>query len=239
MHVDVVRTGVVRPKRAQRGVRRYLPGGWADSTLPVQAFAVHHPEGICLFDTGQSVAAAPLPGLHPFLRLARFELGEEDHAARSVDPRAVRWLVLSHLHTDHVGGAAAFPEAEIVVSRGEWERAAGLRGRLRGYVPHHWPAGVEPRLVDPGPPPVGPFAASYDVVGDGTLLVVPLPGHTPHHVGLLARGGGRAWLLAGDAAHTAAELAAARPELASWCEENGVVILTTHDPAAERLAAAG
>ena len=33
-------TGVVRPKRAQRGVRRYLPAGWAEHVLPVNAFAI-------------------------------------------------------------------------------------------------------------------------------------------------------------------------------------------------------
>ena len=49
MHVVAVSTGRVRSKRAVRGVRRYLPGGWSDVTLPVNVFAVTHPDGELLF----------------------------------------------------------------------------------------------------------------------------------------------------------------------------------------------
>jgi len=191
-------TGRVRGKR-RPGVLRYLPGGWSDETLPVHAFAVEHPHGVCLFDTGQTARAAHpgyLPRWHPFLRLARFELEPADEAASQLDPSTVRWVVLSHLHTDHVGAVAAFTHADVCVSRTEWEHAAGVRGRLRGYVPQHWPPGLTPRLVDFMGPPAGSFPASYDVAGDGTLLMVPLPGHTPGHAGLLVEGD---TLLAGDA----------------------------------------
>ena len=205
MEVHVLTTGAVRPKRATRGPRRYLPGGWSDETLPVRAFLVEHPDGLCLFDTGQSARAAEpgyLPRWHPFIRLSRFELRPEDEAAaqlrrRGLRPESVRWIVLSHLHNDHVGGLAAFPGSEVLVSRLEWERSRGLRGRLRGFVPRQWPAGMEPTLVDFDGPAVGPFPASHDLAGDGSLLLVRTPGHTPGHMSLLAGG----HLLAGDAPH--------------------------------------
>ena len=84
---------------------------------------------------------------HPFLWTSRFELDAADELAaqlpaRGLDPAGVRWIVLSHLHTDHVGNVAAFGQAEVVVTRVEWERAQGIRGHLRGYIPHRWPAGV-------------------------------------------------------------------------------------------------
>jgi glyoxylase-like metal-dependent hydrolase (beta-lactamase superfamily II) len=225
VEVRAVTTGRVRPKARARGPRRYLPGGWSGETLPVNAFAVSHPDGICLFDTGQTArAAAPgyLPRWHPFLRLARFELGPEDEVAAQVDPASVRWVVLSHLHTDHVGGLEPFARAEVLVARTEWERARGLAGRLRGYLPQHWPAGLEPRLVDFDGPAVGPFPGSYDVAGDARLLVVPLPGHTPGHLGLLVGDGGNpTHLLAGDADELP-------PELARHCRERGVAVLRSH-----------
>ena len=237
MEVRALTTGRVRLKRAERGVRRYFSEDWADATMPVNAFLVEHPDGLCLFDTGQTARAAEagwFPGWYPFFRLARFELGAGDEAVAQLarlgrEPDSVRLVVLSHLHTDHTGGLGAFTGADVVVAREEWERASGLGGRLRGYLPQHWPAGLRPRLVDLDGPALGPFAATHDLLGDGLLVLVPTPGHTPSHLGMLVRDEARTLLLAGDLAHTAAELSAVAPELAAWCETERVVVLTAHD----------
>jgi N-acyl homoserine lactone hydrolase len=208
----------------------------------VNAFAVEHDSGICLFDAGQEAAAARpgyFPGWHPWLRLARFELTADEEvfsqlAAHGLDPARVRWVVLSHLHTDHVGGLAPFSHAEVVVSRVEWERAQGTGGRIRGYVPQHWPAEIVPRLVELDGPPVGPFGGSHDLAGDGRLVLVAAPGHTPGHVCLLARGAERGFLLGGDLAHTADVLPA---DVAEFCDRERLVYLGAHDPRAAALAA--
>jgi N-acyl homoserine lactone hydrolase len=216
MRIRRITTGRVRGKRHARGLRRYLPGDWSDETLPVHAFAIDHPDGTCLFDTGQTERAASRgyhQRWHPFLRLARFELTRADEIPSQLDPAAVRWVVLSHLHTDHVGGLHAFTHSEVLVSRLEWARASGWHGRLRGYVPQHWPTDLAPSLVDFTGPPAGPFSATYDVAGDGRLLMVPLPGHTPGHAGLVVDG---QVLLAGDA-----------PDVPP-----GYAVLRAHDPKA-------
>jgi N-acyl homoserine lactone hydrolase len=236
-------TGAVRGKRAERGARRYLPGGWSDETLPVNVFLIEHPAGLCLFDAGQSSRASRrgyISRWHPFLRLARFELTPDDEAGAQLlalghDPASVRWVVLSHLHTDHVGGVGAFANAEILVTRTEWERFRGFRGRLRGYLPQHWPVGVEPRLVELDGPPVGPFAGSHDLAGDESLVLVPLPGHTPGHLGLLCRGAAGSYLLAGDVAHSGRELAGKHPDWHAFCERHRVTPLLTHERAAGTL----
>lgn len=234
MRVRCLSTGRVRPKRDRRGVRRYLPGGWSSDTLPVHAFAVDHPRGICLFDTGQTARAAKrghFPWWHPFFRLSRFELQPEDEAATQLRSRSVRWVVLSHLHTDHVGGIEAFSASDVIVSRVEWERAQGWRGRIRGYLPQYWPPSVEPLLIGFEGPPVGPFAGSFDVAGDGILLLVPTPGHTPGHLALLVREEDEQVLVAGDAAYTREELFAAAPDVAEWCSREDVRVLLSHEPA--------
>jgi len=221
--VERFSTGRVRPKRDASGVRRYLGGGWSDETLPVNVFLVHHPDGLLLFDTGQTARAAGPgyhPRWHPFLRLARFELGPEDEigpqlARAGVDPASVRWVVLSHLHTDHVGGVGSFGGAEVIVSRVEWERAQGLAGRLRGYLPQHWPV-REPVLVD----------GTYDVTGDGSLLVLPTPGHTPGHVALIVRDDEGGFFLGGDVAHTPEGLPA---EIAERWRRERLTVLLAHD----------
>lgn len=239
----MISTGVVRPKRSGSGLRRYLPYGWADWTLPVNAFLVEHRDGLCLFDTGQTAwAARPgyLPRWHPFLRLSRFELESRDEAwaqlrGLGVKPGDVRWVVLSHLHTDHVGGLGAFARAEVLVSRIEWQRATGRAGRLRGYVPQHWPRELRPRLVEFDGPPLGPFPGSMAIAGDQTLVAVPLQGHTPGHMGLLARVAAGTYLAVGDLVHAASELSDAHPEVAAFCAREGVTVLAAHDPHASEL----
>jgi len=228
-------------------VRRYLPGGWQEDVLPVNAFVVEHSSGVCLFDTGQTARAAGggyFPRWHPFFRLARFELQPADEIGSQMrrlgmEPAAVRWVVLSHLHTDHVGGIGSFPEADLLVSRTEWERAQGLRGCLRGYLPQHWPTHARVRFVEFDGQPVGPFRASSDLAGDGRLLVVPAPGHTPGHIGLLVRGEHASFLLGGDLARSAEELARIDPAVAEFCRRENVVYLAAHDSRAADLAARG
>lgn len=244
MRIRVFSTGRARLKRGDRGLRRYFAADWREETLPVNVFLIEHPEGLCLVDTGQTAAAAEegyFPRWYPFFKLARFELRPADEAARQLEAagfpaKLIRWVVLTHLHTDHVGGLAAFCHSDVLVARAEWERAQGLGGRLRGYLPQRWPRGLHPRVIDLTGPAVGPFSASYDVASDGRLVVVPLPGHTPGHAGLLVRADPTdTYLCAGDAAHRATDLAAEAPAVAEWCRRENVVVLTTHDDAADRM----
>jgi glyoxylase-like metal-dependent hydrolase (beta-lactamase superfamily II) len=231
---EVLLAGHVRGKR-RTGALRHLPGGWSDTTLPVNVVLVDHPLGLCLFDAGLGTRITRAGGTpwHPWLRLARFERAEGDAVAAALEARGahrrdVRWLVLSHLHVDHVGGVGEFPDAHVVVSRVEWARAQGPVGRLRGYVPDLWPAALAPRLVDFQPPALGPFSGRYDLAGDGTLLVVPTPGHTPGHLSLLVELDGRRVLCGGDLAPSIEELRIAAPSIADWCAANAVEYVGAH-----------
>jgi hypothetical protein len=91
-----VTSGRIRGKRRYHGPWRYLPGGWSDDTVPVHAYAVAHPDGVCLFDTGQTVRAARPgyhPRWHPYFKLARCELDPEDEIASQIDAQSVRWVL--------------------------------------------------------------------------------------------------------------------------------------------------
>jgi glyoxylase-like metal-dependent hydrolase (beta-lactamase superfamily II) len=247
MRISCLSTGRVRRKRDPSGPRRYFVDEWSDETLPVNVFLIEHPRGLCLFDTGQTARATAqgyFPSWHPFFRLARFELEPQDEAAAQLrrlgfDVTDVRWVVLSHLHTDHVGGLGDFSAAEVFVSQVEWDRAHGLAGRLRGYLPQYWPRAVEPKLVDFEGPPVDGLGRSFDLASDGTLLLVATPAHTPGHMALIAREGDRTWVFAGDAAESADELEEAAPSLALFSRRTGAIVLTAHDEAAAHALAGG
>jgi N-acyl homoserine lactone hydrolase len=141
-----------------------------------------------------------------YSRLARFDISEGDTLTRQLvtagfDIADVRTAILSHLHQDHIGGLPELGHANILVSAEELEDAskpgAELRGLLRRHIALpglHWqPIEFSP-LVG-----VEPFTTGYDVFDDGSLVLLPTPGHTPGSMSLLVRRPGRApLLLVGD-----------------------------------------
>jgi len=220
MRIHSISTGSVRVHASQvhgrgtGGMRRLntlLDKEWT-APLPVHAWAIEHPEGLILVDTGEVHEASDprhYPAANPYLRRAtRFDLAEEDEIDRQLvrlglAADQVRWVVLTHLHTDHAGGVRHFPNAEIVVAADELAAARGLAGRLRGYLPQHWPSWFNPRTVTFTGDPLTDFASSHALTEAGDVVLVPTPGHTYGHLSVLIHRPGRPTLvLAGDASYT-------------------------------------
>ncbi len=104
----------------------------------------------------------------------------------------VRRVVISHFHADHVAGLRDFPRAELFASKAAYEDVAGrtgLRALSRAFVPVLLPEDFERRAVllpQFEGAALDEFGPTCDLFGDGSAVLVSLPGHARGQVGLLA-----------------------------------------------------
>lgn len=211
--------------------------------FPALVVLIQHPgHGPILFDTGYAdhflsetrsfperlYRLATPPRLLPEERL------EAQLRRFGLRPEEIELVLVSHLHADHVAGLRDLPRARFLLRRRELEAFRDLRGFAavrRGFLPGLLPADFAARasFVEDAPvaelgPAWAPFERGYDLLGDGSLVGIPLPGHTPGQLGILLRAGdGRPLLLAADACWSRAAWREdrppsllARPLMADW-----------------------
>jgi len=274
--VSVISTGTVQIHPEQPyGTRKPLYWWLLTSRrwTPPQAiniYVIEHARGLILFDTGQDRASVTDRGYFPggltgliYDRLARFDIGEQDTltaqlAILGYAPADVDTAILSHLHQDHIGGLAELTGADVLVSAAEWAELSRPGPELRGFLRSHirlpglrWRQVTAEPANDPG---LAPFTEALDVMGDGSLMLLPTPGHTAGSMSLLVRRTNRPpLLLVGDLTYGAdilqrgqvpgvgnrRQLAeSSRKVLALAGYQPGLVVLPAHDPtAAQRLLA--
>jgi N-acyl homoserine lactone hydrolase len=182
-------------------------------TIPILMFVIDHPKGLVVFDTGIDTDAAQPPFVEtaPEFRIDR-QLRRLDY-----DPAAVQYVVLSHLHLDHVGCMGLFPEATFVVRRQElraaWWPDAYEHGydfdlllKTRGLTFLQVPDGVD-----------------FDLFGDGSLICIDTKGHTEGHQSLVVDlpESGKI-VLVGDAAQVDDNLTYKVPPGMSWSSQQAV-----------------
>jgi len=240
--------------------------------IPINVFVLEHREGLVLFDTGLSPAIASDPNYISspvgrfFLRkVFRLHIGPDDTLTRHLDNLGyavgdVRKAVISHLHFDHIGGISEIPQADLLVSRAEWQQLAQPHPEhdwiLREYIEI---PGAKWQQIDFEPtddPLFASFGGVCDLFGDGSMVLLPTPGHTPGSMSLLVRNEG--WpplLLIGDLSYDTellmkgqlpgvysdkSQLRSSFANVRSLKEQlPDLLILASHDPsAATALAAA-
>jgi len=229
--------------------------------LPILCFAIEHPEGAIVVDAGESSHANDpgyQPRWHPFVRTSerRWVTQEQEVGpqlrALGIDPGAVRWLVMTHMHGDHAGGLSNFPDAEVVMSAREASMALSRTGPMNGYFNRHYPSWLDPRRVEFESDPWEVFDASVPLTRDGAVRLVPTAGHTKGHVSVVVERSDHLVLLTGDAAYSERALfagvvdGAAQDDrahrrstalLRELCERHRVVVAPSHDPESSRRLA--
>ena len=258
MKLHALHLGWVRVKQAHmehegfdslRTVSILLDSDWGD-WMPILAYAIEHPDGVVLVDTGAS-AKINEPDYYGcdsnntffYQKNLRFIVPEAQHDLSAqlkglgIAPEDVRTIVITHFHADHVGGILGLPNARVLTGAGNWPAHAGLHACELGE-------GFAPTPIDFVKEPVAGFATSARLTDDGAIRALDLAGHTPGHVGVWVQGAGKQWLMVGDA--TFSDEQTRRGGVAGVTEllpkakqvqrtlnaqlEQGAVLLPSHDP---------
>jgi N-acyl homoserine lactone hydrolase len=187
--------------------------------IPVPAFVIRHPSaGVFLVDTGlhPSVSSKPAENLGRLVTSfgkPRLAAGEDLSArlrAEGIDAKAVRLVVMTHMHFDHTSAMTEFAGATFVVSEAEWVAATtDPRPFMRGYRPAHYDYAFDYRTLSYDSDRVdsyASFARTFDLFGDGSVRLASTPGHTAGHQSVICRLADRDLVIAGDAVYTYAQL---------------------------------
>src|SRR5881394_1192081 len=156
-------------------------------TFTFSCYLIRHGDEYMVWDTGFAPGSNPnAPKVGIVERLAEVK----------VKPEQVKYVGISHFHGDHTGQLSPFANATLLIGKGDWD---GLNANppmgganVAGFK--DW-MGSTTRKVEP-------LTADKDVFGDGTVMMLRTPGHTPGHSSLLVRLKEKGpVLLSGDAVH--------------------------------------
>lgn len=176
--------------------------------LPVSSYLIEHPKGLILIDTGWNklVRQSNWKELGPQVQINTGYLPQGwsiDERLQNLGykPSDIDYLLLSHLHCDHVSGLKQVKNAKnILVSQPEWEIANRLP---MVYLPHEW-KGVNVQTYKYDHSDIGPFGESFDLFGDGSIVQIHTPGHATGMSATMVKGNdGKYVLLAADTGYAA------------------------------------
>jgi N-acyl homoserine lactone hydrolase len=148
-------------------------------------YLVKHGDDYLLWDTGHAMTTP---------KVAPKESIVDQLAKLNVKPEQIKFVGISHYHADHTGQVGSFPGAVLLIGKGDWDAITS---------PH--PAeGVNFKPFEKwakGESKVEPLPLDKDVFGDGSVIVLATPGHTPGHHSLLVKLAKGNVIISGDAVH--------------------------------------
>ena len=269
--VRAVKTGTIRIRPSHRAGNNDLPvwrrrlailldRRWTP-LLPIYTYLIEHDQGLILVDSGESACSSArgwFPWWSPFFQLALdIHVEPEDQIgprlrSMGIDPRKdLRMLVLSHLHHDHADGLSHFRDADILVSKENYQASRGVKGELVGANPRQWPEWFKPRQAELTGPAESSFDHTLPLTADGSVFAVPTPGHMPGHMSVVVRSPEVTYFLAGDATYDEQLLQERIADglgdvphsldtlnrIAAFARSEPTVLLPAHDPLAEQRLA--
>lgn len=187
----------------------------AQIAVPVHAYLIDHPRhGLMLVDTGVNWEQAhDHDGYYDHNQMVSRLLTQRDEyrmtpeqdlrvqlARLGYDAEEITTVFLTHVHDDHAGGLRHLPQATVVLDRRDWEHGT--------VYPYSFDL-VKDNLSFPvfASGAFGAFPDSQDHFGDGSLILLPTPGHSPGHMCVLLRLDAGSVLFTGDTLYTLPHLA--------------------------------
>jgi glyoxylase-like metal-dependent hydrolase (beta-lactamase superfamily II) len=160
------------------------PGKATDS-----CYLIRHGDQVMIWDTGFPATARETPVEQNGMTARLERTLAEQLQQGGITPEDVDILGISHLHGDHIGQAAQFTNARLVIGKQDF---AMLKGRPEDSFQGWRGAGAKLTLAD----------RDVDIFGDGSVVALRLPGHTPDHLALRVNLKSGPVLLSGDLYHS-------------------------------------
>jgi glyoxylase-like metal-dependent hydrolase (beta-lactamase superfamily II) len=134
-------------------------------------YLIKHGDQYLLWDTGHAMTA---PNVAPKVSIV------DQLAKIEVKPEQIAYVGISHYHPDHTGQVGSFPKATLLIGKGDWDAITSPKpGPGVNYAPfENWSKGGGK---------VEPLPNDKDVFGDGSVIILNTPGHTPGHHSLLVK----------------------------------------------------
>ena len=148
-------------------------------------YLIKHDGDYLLWDTGHAMTA---PNVAPKVSIV------DQLAKLDVKPEQIKYVGISHYHADHTGQIASFPKATLLIGAREWDAISAPKP-AEGVNFKPFESWIK------GESKVEALDLDKDVFGDGSVIVLRTPGHTPGHQALLVKLQSGAFILSGDAIH--------------------------------------
>ena len=179
--------------------------------LPIWVWAIEHPDGLIVIDTGEIAAIADLDkylsnesafNRYTFKHTARFNIKTQDELNVQFEKinlkiDDVKLVVLTHLHLDHTDGLKFFPKTEIIVGDLEYKHPYS-------NMPSTYPGWFKPNKVNYRENQIEVFDRAFPINND--LFYVPTAGHTHGHSSVIFKTDEFDIVFAGDTSYNQQQL---------------------------------